>query len=106
MASGEGVSAASAAADRGPAAGLVADLWAGLAAMLVALPSAIAFGVTIFVAASPSLAGAGALAGIVGAAALGITAPPVRRNSGFTPAPCHPAAAVISVFGLQPHPGR
>lgn len=69
--------------------------------MLVALPSAIAFGVTIFVAASPSLAGAGALAGIVGAAALGITAPLVGRNSGFITAPCAPAAAVMAGFALQ-----
>lgn len=69
--------------------------------MLVALPSAIAFGVTIFVAASPSLAGAGALAGIIGAATLGIVAPLVGRNSGFITAPCAPAAAVMSGFALQ-----
>ncbi|MBI2214339.1 MAG: SLC26A/SulP transporter family protein [Acidobacteria bacterium] len=101
MATGEGGRAAPAAAEVRPAPGLVADLWAGLAAMLVALPSAIAFGVTIFVAASPSLAGAGALAGIVGAAALGVTAPLVSRNSGFITAPCAPAAAVMAGFALQ-----
>jgi SulP family sulfate permease len=101
MATGEGGTAAPAAAEGRAASGLVADLWAGIAAMLVALPSAIAFGVTIFVAASPSLAGAGALAGIIGAAALGITAPLVGRNSGFITAPCAPAAAVMSGFALQ-----
>ncbi len=101
MAKGEGGTAAPAAAGGRASLGLVADLWAGLAAMLVALPSAIAFGVTIFVAASPSLAGAGALAGIIGTAALGITAPLVGRNPGFITAPCAPAAAVMAGFALQ-----
>ncbi|HEY3448884.1 MAG TPA: SulP family inorganic anion transporter [Myxococcales bacterium] len=72
------------------------DVWGGVAAMLVAFPSAIAFGVVIFTAASPSLAGAGAFAGLVGAAALGLTAPLVGRNAGFVTAPCAPAAAVMS----------
>ena len=36
--------------------------------MLVALPSSIAFGVVILTAASPQLASAGAMAGIIGAA--------------------------------------
>jgi sulfate permease, SulP family len=77
------------------------DLWGGLAAMLVAFPSSIAFGVVIFTAASPSLAGAGALAGIIGAAALGIVAPLIGRNPGFITAPCAPAAAIMS--GLAAH---
>ncbi|MGC4117290.1 MAG: SulP family inorganic anion transporter [Myxococcales bacterium] len=72
------------------------DVWGGVAAMLVAFPSAIAFGVVIFTAASPSLAGAGAFAGLVGAAALGLTAPLVGRNAAFVTAPCAPAAAVMS----------
>ncbi len=72
------------------------DLWGGLAAMLVAFPSAIAYGVVVFSAASPSLAGAGAFAGIVGAAILGIVAPLVGRNGGFITAPCAPAAAVLA----------
>ena len=54
---------------------LSGDLWGGLAAMLVALPSAIAFGVLIYTAIAPNYAGEGALAGILGAAALGIVAP-------------------------------
>jgi SulP family sulfate permease len=77
------------------------DLWGGLAAMMVAFPSAIAFGVVIFTAASPSLAGAGALAGIVGAAALGLVAPLVGRNGGFITAPCAPAAAVMSGLAAE-----
>jgi SulP family sulfate permease len=54
---------------------LVGDFWGGLAAMLVALPSAIAFGVTIYAAIGPAYAGLGALAGILGATALGLVAP-------------------------------
>jgi len=56
-----------------------ADLWGGLAAMLVALPSSIAFGVVMLTAASPQLASAGAMAGIIGAAVLGLVAPLVGR---------------------------
>ena len=54
---------------------LIGDLWGGLAAMLVALPSAIAFGVLIYTVLGPEYAGQGAMAGILGAAALGIAAP-------------------------------
>ena len=60
--------------------GFAGDCWGGLAAMLVALPSAIAFGVLVYSAIGPEHAGAGALAGILGAAALGIVAPLVGRN--------------------------
>ena len=81
-----------------PAAG---DLWGGLAAMLVALPSAIAFGVLIYTAIGPDHAGEGALAGILGAAALGIIAPLVSRNGGFITAPCAPAAAVMSALAAE-----
>lgn len=87
---------AGSAAARKPSFISAGDLWGGLAAMLVAFPSAIAFGVVIFTAVSPSLAGAGALAGAIGAAALGIVAPLVGRNRGFITTPCAPAAAVVS----------
>ena len=80
---------------------LSGDLWGGLAAMLVALPSAIAFGVLIYTAIAPNYAGQGALAGILGAAALGIVAPLVSRNGGFITAPCAPAAAVMSGLAAQ-----
>ncbi len=52
------------------------------AAMLVALPSSIAFGVLVYSAIGPEHAGSGALAGIVGAAVLGVVAPLVGRNGG------------------------
>lgn len=71
--------------------------------MLVALPSSIAFGVLVFGPLGPEFRGAGALAGVIGAAALGIVAPLVSRNGGFITAPCAPAAAVMSglAFGLM-----
>ncbi len=78
------------------------DLWGALASMLVALPSSIAFGVLVYTALGPQYAGAGALAGILGAAALGIVAPLVGRTAGLISAPCAPSAAVLSalVVGL------
>lgn len=48
------------------------DFWGGLAAMLVALPSAIAFGVTIYSPLGASYVAQGALAGILGVTALGL----------------------------------
>ncbi|MBI5331242.1 MAG: SLC26A/SulP transporter family protein [Betaproteobacteria bacterium] len=75
------------------------DAWGGLAAMLVALPSAIAFGVTIYT----PLGGAaqGALAGILGATALGLIAPALGGANRLITAPCAPAAAVLSAFAIE-----
>ncbi len=53
------------------------DFWGGFAAMLVALPASVAFGVTVYAAINPHYAAFGALAGILGAAALGLLAPAV-----------------------------
>jgi sulfate permease, SulP family len=87
---------------REEAAPWAGDLWGGLAAMLVALPSSIAFGVLTYTVMGPEYAGAGAMAGILGAAALGIVAPLIGRTGGLISAPCAPAAAVLStlIFGL------
>ncbi len=52
------------------------DFWGGSVAMLVALPSSIAFGVLVYTALGPEHASEGAMAGILGAAGLG--APPRR----------------------------
>ena len=49
---------------------ITGDFWGGLAAMLVALPAAIAFGVTIYSAIGPSHAALGALAGVCATAML------------------------------------
>ena len=51
------------------------DFWGGFAAMLVALPAAVAFGVTVYSAISPQYAAFGVLAGILGAVSLGLIAP-------------------------------
>lgn len=80
--------------------GLAGDAWGGLAAMLVALPSAIAFGVTIFAPLGGSLAAQGALAGILGATALGLIAPTFGGSTRLITAPCAPAAAVLSALAV------
>jgi SulP family sulfate permease len=80
---------------------LVGDFWGGLAAMLVALPSAIAFGVTIYASIGPEYAGLGALAGILGATALGLVAPALGGTNRLITAPCAPAAAVLSAFAIE-----
>ncbi|TXH86879.1 MAG: STAS domain-containing protein [Rhodoferax sp.] len=85
---------------RRPPAGLAGDLWGGLAAMLVALPSSIAFGVTIFAGLGPSYAAQGAVAGIVGATALGLLATALGGSQKLISAPCAPAAAVLSALAI------
>jgi SulP family sulfate permease len=80
--------------------GLAGDIWGGLAAMLVALPSAIAFGVAIFSPLAGSLAAEGALAGILGATALGLVAPIFGGSSRLITAPCAPAAAVLAALAV------
>ena len=72
----------------------------GLAAMLVALPSAIAFGVTVFAPLGGSLAAQGAMAGILGAVALGIVAGAIGGCQRLISAPCAPAAAVLSALAV------
>ncbi|HEX4858346.1 MAG TPA: SulP family inorganic anion transporter, partial [Usitatibacteraceae bacterium] len=77
------------------------DFWGGLAAMLVALPSAIAFGVTIFAVIGPGYAAQGALAGILGATALGLVASTLGGTNRLITAPCAPAAAVLTAFAIE-----
>lgn len=80
---------------------LSGDFWGGFAAMLVALPSAIAFGVTIYAAIGPSYASLGAIAGILGATALGLFAPALGGTNRLITAPCAPAAAVMAAFAIE-----
>ena len=77
------------------------DFWGGLASMLVALPASVAFGVTVYSAISPQYAVFGALAGILGAAALGLIAPTFGGTDRLISAPCAPAAAVLSAFAIE-----
>ena len=82
--------------DHGPG-----DFWGGLAAMLVALPAAIAFGVTVYTAIGPSYAAAGALAGVIGATVIGLLASTLGGTDRLISAPCAPAAAVLSAFAIE-----
>lgn len=77
------------------------DFWGALAAMLVALPASIAFGVTIYSAIGPSYAAAGALAGIIGASVIGLVASTLGGTDRLISAPCAPAAAVLSAFAIE-----
>jgi len=77
------------------------DFWGGLAAMMVALPAAIAFGVTVYSAIAPHYAAFGALSGVLGAMALGLVAPTFGGTDRLISAPCAPAAAVLSAFAIE-----
>jgi SulP family sulfate permease len=80
---------------------LLNEFWGGLASMLVALPSSIAFGVLVFSAISPTLVGEGAFVGMMGAATLGLIAPLFGRTPALISAPCAPAAAVLSGLAIE-----
>ena len=82
-------------------AGLVDEFFGGLAAMLVALPSSIAFGVIIFSPLGAQYAAMGAVAGVVGTAALGLVAPAIGGTNRLVSAPCAPAAAVLGAFAVE-----
>jgi SulP family sulfate permease len=77
------------------------DFWGGLAAMLVALPSAIAFGVTIYAPLGSSYGAQGAIAGILGTVAVGVVAASFGGTKRLISAPCAPAAAVMSAFAIE-----
>ena len=77
---------------------IAGDLWGGTAAMLVALPSAIAFGVAIVAPLGGQLGAQGAVAGILGAIALGLVTPLLGGSTRLITAPCAPAAAVLSAL--------
>lgn len=69
--------------------------------MLVAIPSAIAFGVTIFAPLGSGYAAQGAVAGILGTSALGLAAASFGGTKRLISAPCAPAAAVLSALTLE-----
>lgn len=80
---------------------VLGDFWGGTAAMLVALPAAIAFGVTIYATLGGNYLAYGAIAGILGVAAIGIIAPLLGGTNRLISAPSAPAAAVMSAFALE-----
>ncbi len=69
--------------------------------MLVALPSAIAFGITIFAPLGSDFGAKGALAGMLGVTALGLIAASFGGTQRLISAPCAPAAAVLSALTIQ-----
>ncbi len=69
--------------------------------MLVALPSAIAFGVIIFTPLGRDYVVLGAVADILGTTAVGLVAPAFGGTNRLITAPSAPAAAVLSAFALQ-----
>ncbi|MBI3793395.1 MAG: SLC26A/SulP transporter family protein [Nitrospinae bacterium] len=77
------------------------DFWGGLTAMLIALPSAIAFGVAIYTPFGGSFVAHGAVAGILGAFALGVLASSLGGTKRLITAPCAPATAVLAAFAIE-----
>lgn len=77
---------------------ILGDLWGGLAAMMVALPSAIAFGVTIFSPLKDAYVAQGAMAGILGATALGLVAAAIGGSRHTISLPSAPATAVLAAL--------
>lgn len=74
------------------------DFFGGLAAMLVALPSAIAFGLVVYAPLGPEFASRGALTGILGVIAIGIVTSSFNGTPRLVSAPCAPAAAVLATL--------
>lgn len=87
-------------------AGLAGDLWGGFAAMLVALPSSIAYGVAVYTVLGPEYAGMGVRTGIVGAMVLGVVASLLGGAPRLISSPCAPAGAVLASLAgsLLAHP--
>ncbi len=86
------------AASEDSSASLAGDVWGGLASMLVAFPSSVAFGILVYSSLGQQYSGRGAMAGLLGAAMLGLISPFIGRNPGLISAPCAPAAAVLSAL--------
>lgn len=68
---------------------------------MVALPSAIAFGLVIYSSLGAHYAAQGAIAGIVGTIAIGIVAPLFGGTPRLISAPCAPAAAVMAALAAE-----
>lgn len=78
--------------------GRLGDAVGGLTAMLVAMPSAVAYGLLIYAPLGPVWSGPAAFAGIVGTIVLATAGAFWGGSPKLISAPCAPAAAVLSVF--------
>lgn len=76
-------------------------MWGGFAAMLVVLPSSIAFGVATYAALGQDYVSHGVLAGIIGAIACGLLSSPLGGSPRLISSPCGPAAAVLLAFAAE-----
>ena len=79
-----------AAIEKKKSSGIAGDIYGGLASMLVALPSAIAFGLIIYGSLGAEYASKAAIAGIMGAVALGLITPIIGGTARLITAPCAP----------------
>ncbi len=77
---------------------MMGDIFGGLASMLVALPSAIAFGMVIYGTIGSEFASSGALVGMIGTMVIGMVAAMTGGTARLISAPCAPAAALLAVF--------
>jgi len=80
---------------------LAGDLWGGFAAMLVALPSSIAYGIAVYSVLGPEYASQGVRTGIVGAMVLGLVAGLLGGAPRLISSPCAPAGAVLASFATS-----
>lgn len=80
---------------------IAGDLWGGFAAMLVALPAAIAYGIAVYAVLGPQYVAHGSIAGIIGSIALGTIAPILGGSPRLISAPCAPAAAVMGALTAE-----
>src|SRR5690349_5470685 len=77
------------------------DFWGGFASMLVALPSSIAYGVSVYALLGADYVAQGVRAGVVGAAVIGLIAPWLGGAPRLISSPCAPAAAVLAASTSQ-----
>ncbi len=80
---------------------LAGDLWGGLAAALVALPSSLAYGVSVYSLLGPAHLAQGVRAGILGAIGVGLVAPLLGGAPRLISAPSAPAAAVMAALATS-----
>ena len=80
---------------------IAGDLWGGFAAMLMALPAAIAYGIAVYAVLGPQYVAYGSIAGIIGAITLGMIAPLLGGSPRLISAPCAPAAAVMGALAAE-----
>ena len=77
---------------------LAGDLWGGFAAMLVVVPSAIAYGVAVYALLGPEYTGVGVRAGLLGAIVMGLVAVVLGGTPRLISTPSAPTAAVLAAL--------